>query len=89
MVCAMDAALNIAAAGLSTAERAFTRAATDTVRAAMPPTLSAPAAITAPPLDLAGGIVAQMEASLAFRANLAVYRVANSMYRSLLKATGP
>ena len=86
----MDPALRIAATGLWNAERAFTAAASYTLRAALP---EAPAYAAAPfhlpPLDMAGGIVAQMEASVAFRANLAVYRTASNMYRALLKATAP
>ena len=87
----MSNALVIASSGLRIAERAFTRAASDTMRAALPAPPSQasppPAAAFTPPLDMASGIVAQMEASLAFRANLAVYRVANGMYRALLDAT--
>ena len=81
--------------GLQTAERAFTRAASATVRAALPepfesdaaPPSTAPAAVHTPPLDMATGIVAQMEAKVAFKANLAVYRTADALYRALLKAT--
>ena len=88
----MDDALRIAASGLRTAERAFTSAAADTLRAALPEALpfQATASLSnTPPLDMAGGIVAQMEARVAFEANLAVYRTANHLYRALLKATAP
>lgn len=41
--------------------------------------------IAAPNLDLATLMVSQMEAANSFRANLAVYRTASAMYRSLLR----
>ena len=89
----MDHVLTIAASGLRTAERAFTAAASDTLSATLPAPLSssaAPSSVTPPPRDLASGIVGQIEARASFRANLAVYRTANDLYRSLLKATaGP
>jgi len=79
--------------GLRAAERAFTRAASETMRASLPletdasQPSAASTAIQTPPLDMATGIVAQMEARVAFKANLAAYRTANDLYRALLKAT--
>ena len=88
----MDSALTIAATGLHAAERAFTKAASDTLAAALPappPSSTAPATVISQPIDMASGIVAQMEANVAFRASLAVYRTASSMYRALLSVTDP
>ena len=83
----MGNALIIAASGLQTAERAFTAAASNTLRLALPAPPQLSATIDARPLDMASGIVAQMQASVAFKANLAVYRTANAMYRTMLRAT--
>ena len=83
----MANALIIAASGLQTVERAFTAAASNTQRLALPAPPQLSATIDAQPLDMASGIVAQMQASVAFKANLAVYRTANAMYRTMLRAT--
>jgi hypothetical protein len=83
----MDNVLTIAASGIRNAEQAFTQAAADTLSAALPEPPSAPPAITMPQRDLADGVVAQLQARTAFRANLAIYRTANDLYRALLKAT--
>jgi len=84
----MSNALVVASTGLRNAEQAFTRAASQTLRATFPMTAQPSPALTIdPPPDLASSIAAQMEAGVAFKANLAVYRVANDMYRSLLRAT--
>lgn len=95
MVQLMGNALIIAGSGLLTAERAFTRAASETVHAAEPvpvesyalPSSTAPAAVHTPPLDMATGIVAQMQPEARFKINLALHRTANDLYRALLKAT--
>ena len=81
-----------AVSGLHAAEWAFNKAASDTLQAALPappdaePLAAAPTTMTQP-LDMASGIVAQMEANVSFKANLAVFRTANDLYRALLKAT--
>jgi hypothetical protein len=82
----MSNALVIASNATRTAERAFTAAASNTLRLALPAPPQSSATINAQPLDMASSIVAQMQASVAFKANLAVYRTANAMYRTMLRA---
>ena len=87
----MSDAFTIAASGLRSAEQVFTAAAFNIVSAAnqapaAPPPPPAPGTAPTAPLDLATQMVAQIEAANAFRANLAVYRTASSMYRALLRA---
>ena len=82
--------MSTAASGLRIAEQAYTRAAAATLRATLPqPAASSSTPIAIPPSDPTDGVVAQMQARAAFRANLAVYRTANDLYRALLKATAP
>ncbi|MES2293958.1 MAG: flagellar basal body rod C-terminal domain-containing protein [Pseudomonadota bacterium] len=90
----MADAMTIAASGLQAAGQAMSALAADVVNAnRLGPQIAAPATpvaagqgvIAAPNLDMATLIVSQMEAGNAFRANLAVYRTASRMYRSLLR----
>ena len=90
----MADAMTIAASGLQAAGQAMSALASDVVNAnrlgpqiatPAPPSLTARGIIAAPNLDMATLIVSQMEAGNAFRANLAVYRTASRMYRSLLR----
>ena len=85
--------MTIAASGMRAAERALSVVASDvavaTATAPVPATTPAQAPYArvqgAPNLDLATLMVSQMEAANSFRANLAVYRTASAMYRSLLR----
>ena len=93
----MADAMTIALSGLKSADLALTRAAANIVNAsslgtaADTPSRAMPAQTgpaPMPALDMATQLVSQMEAAVSFRANLAVYRTASAMYRSLLRIAG-
>jgi flagellar basal body rod protein FlgC len=92
----MADAMTIAASGLQAAGQAMSALASNVVNAsrlgpeiatpsAQAPSANSPGVIAAPNIDMATLIVSQMEASNAFRANLAVYRTASKLYQSLLR----
>lgn len=90
----MSNAMSIAASGMQSALRAFGASATEVTQAALPPQTVQPAAATvagtlntpsvAPGGDLAAAVVDSLQAANAFRANLAVFRTAQQMSKTLL-----
>jgi hypothetical protein len=88
----MSNVMSIAASGMQSALRAFGASAAEVTQAALPPqTVQAPApavagTLNAPPAggDLAAAVVDSLQAANAFRANLAVFRTAQQMSKTLL-----
>ena len=86
--------MSIAASGMQSALRAFGASAAEVTQAVLPPqTVQSPAAtvagtLNAPPTaaggDLAAAVVDSLQAANAFRANLAVFRTAQQMSKTLL-----
>ncbi len=72
--------MNIAAVGIQTASRQFASAASDVVTAASAPTAGGP--------DLPGAIVGLDQSAFALRANVRVFQISSSMFKSMLEILG-